>query len=254
MLTNPVYTGVVYIGRTRPRPARRRHSAVQPVGRIATTRPLTAPEEWTPVATVPALVSPDLFARVQAKLAENRRFAPRNNTRHHYLLRALVSCGLCRLSCTGRGGTRPGYSYYVCKAKSADLNACRDARCPGRFIPSQQLDTLVWEDLCAVLTHPEQITQALARAHAGAWAPQELQARRDVLRQGRAGLVQRLDRLTEAYLGAVIPLDEYRRRRGELEGRLQALDEQERQVEAQAAHQLDLAGLVDSLVAFCTRV
>ena len=50
---------------------------------------------------VPQVVSAEIFAQVQAKLDTNQQSAARN-TRHEYLLRALVSCGGCRLACTGR--------------------------------------------------------------------------------------------------------------------------------------------------------
>jgi hypothetical protein len=49
--------------------------------------------------------------------------------------------------------------------------------CPARHIPATQLDRLVWEDLCQMLTHTDQITTALQRAQGGQWLPQELQAR-----------------------------------------------------------------------------
>ena len=50
---------------------------------------------------VPAIVSEDIYAQVQAKLDTNQQTAVRN-TRHEYLLRALVSCGRCGLSCVVR--------------------------------------------------------------------------------------------------------------------------------------------------------
>jgi len=256
ILTNPTYTGTVYIGRSRYRLARIRRSAVQPLGRPANSYDRTPQAEWTPVATIPAIVGQDLFDRVQAKLTRNRSFAPRNNTKHPYLLRALVSCGLCHLSCVGRweGAARKGYAYYTCKGKGHALNSGRDEKCQGRFIPVQQLDDLVWADLCAVLMDPGQVTQALERAHAGTWGPQELHARRETVRKGRTRLMQQTERLTEAYLGMVIPLDEYRRRRGEIDERLVALDEQARQLEAQATRHADIAGLAHSLTDFCARV
>jgi hypothetical protein len=48
---------------------------------------------------------------VQTKLAQNKQFARRHNTAHAYLLRALVSCGVCGLACFGRG-MPTGYRYY----------------------------------------------------------------------------------------------------------------------------------------------
>ncbi len=60
-------------------------------------------EQWLPVATVPALVSPALFAQAQAKLAQNRAFARRHNTRYSYLLRALMTAeSASRVACAGR--------------------------------------------------------------------------------------------------------------------------------------------------------
>jgi hypothetical protein len=49
-------------------------------------------------------------------------------------------------------------------------------------------------------------------------------------------------------------LDEYWRRRGDLERRRQQLEEQARQLEAQADRQKELAGLSDSIGEFCRRV
>ena len=77
-----------------------RKSALRPVGPGESQAP-RPPEDWIGVP-VPALVSEEVFAQVQAKLAANQRTAARHNTRHAYLLRALVSCGRCRLSCAAR--------------------------------------------------------------------------------------------------------------------------------------------------------
>src|SRR6266567_897491 len=75
ILTNPVYTGTVYLGRSRPVQARRRHSALQPIGRDRGGHTQTSPEEWVAVTQVPAIVSQEQFDRVQAKLAQNQQFA-----------------------------------------------------------------------------------------------------------------------------------------------------------------------------------
>ena len=96
--------------------------------------------------------------------------------------------------------------------------------------------------------------QALERAHAGHWLPQELQARRANLQKGRASLGQQLERLTEAYLQAIIPLPEYERRRRDLAQRDQALAEQEAQLSAQAERHEEVAGLAIAIEEFCARV
>ncbi len=118
----------------------------------------------------------------------------------------------------------------------------------------QQLDDLVWRDLCAVLAHPESIARALARAQGGHWSSQELQARREVLRKGQVRLDQQLERLTEAYLGGVMPLAEYQRRRGEVAQKHQGLAQQHQHLEAQATRHVDVAAQVQGAEEFCHRV
>ena len=72
------------------------------MGVTATPRRLRPREDWMRVASIPALVTQEQFDHVQAKLAQNRQFAGRNNTAQSYLLRGLVSCGVCGLACFGR--------------------------------------------------------------------------------------------------------------------------------------------------------
>jgi site-specific DNA recombinase len=157
------------------------------------------------------------------------------------------------LACTGRQ-VHPGYSYYLCNGRSSQVYSPLDHPCSARYIPADQLDELVWQDLCEVLNHPEMIAQALQRAHQGDWLPQELQARRENLRKGQKALQNQLDRLTEAYLNGVIPLPEYQRRRNELEHRQQGLAEQEKHLTNQVRRQEELAGWNAAIEAFCQRV
>jgi site-specific DNA recombinase len=253
IVSNPAYTGTVYIGRSRHTPSRQRHSPLAPVGREHGGHPRTPREEWVAVAQVPAIVTQEQFELVQAKLAHNQQFARRHNTAHPYLLRALVSCGHCRLACLGRS-SQAGYAYYTCRGKKHPIISCRDEKCPSRYIPAEQLDELVWQDVCEILTHPEQIGTALQRAQGGHWLPQELQARRENLRKARVSVEHQLERLTDAYLAGVLHLEEYTRRRQELEQRLHSIAEQVRQLEASVGRQDELAALVQSIEAFCQRV
>jgi site-specific DNA recombinase len=105
-----------------------------------------------------------------------------------------------------------------------------------------------------MLTHPDMIATALYRAQGGQWLPQELQARRENLRKARVSLEQQMERLTDAYLANVLPLEEYKRRRLELEQRLSVIAEQKRQLEANVGHHDQLAAMVQSIEDFCQRV
>ncbi|MBI4790401.1 MAG: recombinase family protein [Chloroflexi bacterium] len=231
ILTNPVYTGKVYAARTRPRPARVRRSALKPLGRPTTSRVVTDSNEWILVAPIPAIVSQEQFAWVQAKLAQNQQFAKRHSKSHEYLLRALVSCGVCQCSCMARTNS-PGYAYYVCRGKLHAVQSCHDEKCPARFIPAPQLDALVWQDLCDVLTHPESIRQA----------------RRENLRKARVSLDHQLERLTEAYLSSVLLLAEYQRRRQDLEQKQHGLDTQVQQLETSANRHTEVRAPIAQLL------
>jgi site-specific DNA recombinase len=253
ILRQPAYLGQVYARRYCYRPARVRRSATHPIGQPHQSLTELPPEEWVLVGSIPALVSQEQFDLAEAKLAQNQSFAKRNNKSHTYLLRALVSCGQCQSSCLARK-LQGGQTYYVCTAKGNPIHSRKAEKCPSRFSPAQQLDDLVWQDLCEVITHPESIAHALERAHGGHWLPQELQARRENLRRGRAQVEQQLDRLTEAYLNSIIPLAEYQRRRGDLEQRLDAFDRQENQLLAQVNRQLEVAGLINHVEDFCHRI
>ena len=90
-------------------------------------------EDWIEVP-VPQIVSEETFAQVQAKLDANQQSAARN-TRHEYLLRTLVSCGACRLSCTSRQSAA-GYCYYLCHGRTDPLRAAQGQRCTARYIPA----------------------------------------------------------------------------------------------------------------------
>jgi site-specific DNA recombinase len=251
ILTNPAYTGQVYAGRMHYRPSKIRRSATNPIGRHHDSVEWLPPEQWIAVAPIPAVITQQQFELAQAKLRQNQSFARRNN-KAEYLLRALVSCGLCRLACQARRTS--DNKYYLCAGKNKEARQRRGQTCASRFIPAQQLDDLVWQDLCELLADPSYINQELARAQGGQWLPQELQARRDGLRKAITSLTQQLNRLTDAYLGGVMQLDEYQRRRRELEQRQQALEQQAQQLSVQADHQSKLAGLMDSVEDFRRRV
>jgi len=252
ILRNPVYTGRVYANRTRCRDAQIRRSATHPIGRPHGTATPLPEREWIEVGTVPAAVTREQFDRVQAKLATNQSYSARNNKVGTYLLGSLVSCGGCGLACLAR--RLPPDSYYVRPGKTRAAGHRNGATCESRYVPSRALDELVWQDLCELLRHPEAVAEAFRLASVGAWHPQEFQARRDRLRQGKASLAQQLERLTEAYLGGVIPLPEYKHRRAEIGARDASLAEQEGRLCGEADRLDETHGLAASLGAFCERV
>jgi site-specific DNA recombinase len=248
ILQNTAYTGTAYGNCTRLVRSRRRVSALLPVGSgvSCTARP---PDDWIP-CTVPAIINQEVFDVVQEKLATNGERASRNNTRHDYLLRSLVSCGLCHLTAPART-TRDGHGYYVCNGHQR-LPA--NERCRSRHIPAAQLDTLVWEDLCLVVKHPEMVEAALQRAQAGQWLPDELQARRARVETALAQNERYRQRLLDAYLQGVLNLEEFDRKRHDLVRQDDLLRTQQEHLEATARQQIEIAGIAASIETFSRRV
>ena len=250
ILRNPAYAGRALSNRTQVAPARGRKSAMLPAGPGISHAP--RPEEDWIAVPVPPVVCEETFAQVQAKLDANQQGAARN-TRHEYLLRALVSCGACRLGCTGRQ-TAAGYRYYLCRGRTDPLRVAQGERCAARYIPAAQLDELVWADLRELLTDRAQVTRALARAQGGAWLPQELQARQATIGQALGQLERQQQRLLDAYLAEVIALAELDRKRQDLDRRRGTLLAQQRQLDAAARQKLELGAVAVGIEAFCQTV
>jgi site-specific DNA recombinase len=250
ILRNPSYAGRAVSNRTQVAPARGRKSAMLPAGPGVSHAP--RPEEDWITVPVPAIVSEEAFAQVQAKLDANQQTASRN-TRHEYLLRALISCGACRLTC-GVRQMQAGYRYYQCRGRTDPLRVAQGQRCTARYIPAGQLDELVWADLCALVTDPAQVARALDRAQGGAWLPQELHARQTAIRQALGQLDRQQQRLLDAYLAEIIALAEFQRKRDELDRRRAALAAQQRQLDAAAAQRLELQAVADGIEAFCQAI
>jgi len=251
ILRSPAYAGMAYSDRTRSVPSVSRKSALQPIG-PGKSRRLAPREDWIGIP-VPAIVSQEMYDAAQQRLHENKHMSRRNNHKHNYLLRGLVSCGKCLLACSGRM-VSPGYSYYACRGRSEPLRIARGERCTARYAPSEALDSLVWEDLCEIVSTPELITHALKRAQSGEWLPQTLQSRKETLTKSLKQLERQQERLLEVYLCEVIEREEFQRKRRELSHTQSALHRQLRQLEAQVQKQLDVAELASGIVDFCKRI
>lgn len=253
LLTNPAYRGEAISGRLRTTPARRRRSPLAPVGPGVSMHAQPS-EDWIAVP-VPALVSAEQFEQVRRRLATNQQGARRSTT-HPYLLRGLVSCGVCHLACVGctRSSTETRYRYYRCRGKLPAVSSGLAERCPARFTPSGQLDDLVWADLCAVLRHPEAVAGALERAQSGAWVPDELRRRLTTLRGIRASADRQRARLLDAYLAEVIDLQTFERRDRALREREEELEARERELVAQGRRLVDVGAVASTMSALCQRL
>ena len=158
------------------------------------------------------------------------------------------------MACQARRILPSKATYYICTGKNLQVRQRVGVTCHSKFIPAGVLDDLVWADLCDLLQRPERVAKALRRATGGGGLPQELQARRENLRNGRASLARQIERLTEAYLSGVLKLGEYERRRKELERRDGTLAEQEELLAGETSRAFQVGGLITSAKAFAAKV
>lgn len=249
---NPAYTGTTYANRTQTVQPKMRRSALQDPGARGETQVLRPEQDWIPIS-VPAILDQDLFDGVQQKLSYNRQMSPRNNKSHQYLLRGLVSCGLCRLSARART-VNPKYHYYVCRGHNNALQFAPEDRCTARHTPVKQLDHLVWKDLCEVLTHPDMIKHALERAHGRHWIPQELQARIERLSKTERQITRQKKRLLDAYLNEIIDIAEFERKRSDLDKKQEMLKTEKIQLEAAATERIEISAVANSIEIFCSQI
>ena len=251
ILRNPAYTGIAYSGRTCEVAARRRKSALLPVGQGNSHRPAPL-EQWIPISVAP-IITQETFDVAQARLDQNKQMSRRNNEANDYLLRGLVSCDHCHLACRGVA-IHPGYQYYICRGRTDALRAAKGERCRARYMPAAALDQLVWQDLCQILLTSSLITHELTRSQAGEWLPQALQARRHTLQNALAHLNRQQEHLLDVYLAEIIGRDEFERKRHELAQVMSGLTQQLRQLEAQAQQQIQVAQLASHIETFCQRL
>ena len=111
------------------------------------------------VRAVPAIVDADLWDRARQGLRRNMLMATRNAKRQ-YLLRGLITCGVCGLSFGGTRGA-PTHAYYACNGTRPPRSRVH-GKCPSKFIPAGQLEETIWQDILGFLHDPGPVLAQLA--------------------------------------------------------------------------------------------
>jgi len=214
LLRNEAYIGIVYYNR---------YERLEGTTRGRKTRPRERPrEEWIAIP-VPAIIDRDTFERVTHITHENWRLSPRSVGPDSYLLRGLIKCGHCHVSCNchtslGRKGTRT--RYYSCRNHDVLRAGSEDRLCPERCIRADALDEYVFGQVRQALLDPQQLLAGERAVLSGAPDENELLAGQlkrlntaiDAKRGERA-------RLLDAYQAGLLDLDELTRRTSALTAR-----------------------------------
>ncbi len=257
MLKNPAYMGQAAFGKTRvgplqPRLRAQRGRNLHPRRASSTTD--VPRDEWIAIA-VPALVSEELFAAVQAQLEENRRRARQGERGARYLLQGLVLCRQCGYAYYGKAISRSAskgnprdYAYYRCIGTDA-YRFGGERICSNRQVRTDLLDLTVWQEVCSLLEDPQRVEQEYRRRLA---PPQDdertsVDAQLSKLRQGLA-------RLIDSYAEGLIEKAEFEPRILRLRQRIADLEEQVHHLAQAAALQHELRLIIGRLDTFAGQV
>ena len=259
ILSDPIYTGTAYANRYTYVPAtkpRRIGTQRSPRTGEATCRRLKPREQWIAIP-VPALIDMDIWDRAQAQLARNAALSFRNNTKHNYLLRCLLTCEACGLAMFGitRPATArlPERQYYDCHGKDCILSA-RTSVCTSRAIKAETIEQAVWQHVAGLLAEPSQMLAQFDRlAATEAGSPRD-QAAEQRLRSRLERIARADARLLDAYQAEAISLAELTERRRQIAKERQDVERQQEERARLRQQQLQAETVRSDLTEFCGRM
>ncbi len=111
-----------------------------------------------------AIVSPELWERAQQTLRDHALFAERDESESRdYLLRGLITCGLCGLTFIGTA-SNAARAYYACNGKSQPrgLYGAQGRKCPSKSVNALAIEAAVWQDIESFLRDPGAVLDLLA--------------------------------------------------------------------------------------------
>ncbi|MEJ7710818.1 MAG: recombinase zinc beta ribbon domain-containing protein [Pyrinomonadaceae bacterium] len=104
-----------------------------------------------------------IYNKTRARLEENKRFSPRNNTKFEYLLSGLLRCQECGYALYGKSASNSKYKrcYYRCAGQ--DGHRWTNGRvCSSHPVRVEALDDLVWEQTRRLIEQPELVLKEYA--------------------------------------------------------------------------------------------
>jgi site-specific DNA recombinase len=259
-LKNPAYKGAAGFGKTRSGPLKPQRLRTQRGRPEHPRRPVSRvdapPEDQIPIE-VPALVSEDLFAAVQAQLEENRL---RKRARSHgdrYLLQGLVVCKRCGYACYGKPTSRAStkgkvpYAYYRCTGSDA-YRFGGQRLCWNKQVRTDLLDEAVWKDVRSLLSEPERIRAEYDRRRnkTKSGGGREVSHLSKLIKQAKKSI----SRLIDAYEDGLLEKSEFEPRITAARERLLRLEGEQRQKADEESQESELRLVIGQLEEFARQV
>ena len=257
ILADPVYVGTAYANRYAYVPPAKPRAQRGPRTGEATKRCLKPRDQWIAIP-VPALVEQGTWDLAQAQLARNAALSFRNNAKHSYMLRCLLTCEACGLAMFGvtrpATATKPARQYYECHGKDCVLSA-RTAACPSRSVRAEDIEPLVWDHVAGLLSDPDRLLAQFDHLAAAAEAGSTRDRAAEQLLRTRLDRTTRADkRLLDAYQAGAVSLAELSERRQQIAGERLALEQQQQERAQLRERHLRTEAVRTDLAAFCGRI
>jgi site-specific DNA recombinase len=237
ILRNPVYMGQMrYNTHANLLRNGRKHSQRQ--------RP---PEEWVTIS-VPAIIAPNMFVAVQARLQTNRHIRP---SKGPVLLRGQwFRCGRCGCGMTPLVGRK--YRYYRCG--SCYNKMAPERRCPGT-IRADVAEREVWQGVMRILEHPDVVQAEVAKQHATIETQiVALDAELTDVNARLARIEQEDRRLVEAYVGGAFTPAELKVYRADVTAKRTSVEAYRQELMGRREALQHQTGQSEALVEYCQRV
>jgi site-specific DNA recombinase len=257
MLRNPAYAGTAVFGKTM--------AVHEPAGlnRVARLQGRSTPraiktvdrprEEWTQIA-VTAIVDQDTFARVQQRLADNKRYAARN-TKVPSLLQGLAACTACGYGYYRTSTTTTNKKIYYYRCLGSDDYRYEGGRvCRNQPVRADYLDTVVWDHITGLLADPALIRAEIDKRLDQARTCDPARSQRKRLETALAKATASISAMIEALAEQLITIDELRARMPHLRAREQNLRSQIGALDTQAADRDAYLKLADDIEGFMSRL
>jgi len=123
------------------------------------TRQPKPESEWIK-ASIPALISQELFDSAQSRLKRNNpKVTPPRLVNTPILLSGMMKCGHCGGSMTRGAGKNPKYRYYICSNKLRKGSAV----CPGQWLPMAKVDETVTEGFIDLVLDKQRLPEMIRR-------------------------------------------------------------------------------------------
>ena len=198
LVNNTVYRGTLQYGRR----------SSKPNGREVISAP------------VAPLVSEQTWNAAIATLQSNRIMP--NNSRHTYLLRSVIRCGVCGLTFCGTWARKK--PRYRCNGSMAHRGPL-EGRCIGASIDGSLLENTVWSDISRFLSQPQDLIDELLDESNDAQARALAEAERVTLTAAREAAQERRMRGIDLYTRGSISSVEFNAIAAEVQQERKKLDE-----------------------------